>query len=114
MCSAIYGDVCAIRLAERLLRQADDLWMLGERTPSLCEAPSLERGKRPTKECSRLQDDTPFSCRDLSPTSGSEIRMNTALVLRTANAAPVWRGGMHCFCTRSGGKNWIQTSAELY
>src|SRR4029453_10610741 len=31
-------------------------------------------------------------------------------VLATANAAPVWRGGTHCLCTRSGGKNWSGTS----
>ena len=43
-----------------------------------------------------------------------EERDSRLLVLRTANAAPVWRGGTHCFCTRSGGKNCIQTSAELY
>src|SRR5262249_49775883 len=35
------------------------------------------------------------------------------LVLRTANAAPVWRGGMRCFSTHFGGKNWIHISAEL-
>jgi hypothetical protein len=36
------------------------------------------------------------------------------LVLRTANTAPVWCGGMCCFATRFGGKNWIFISAELY
>jgi hypothetical protein len=36
------------------------------------------------------------------------------LVLRTANTAPVWRGGMRCFSTRFAGKNWLHISAELY
>jgi len=27
---------------------------------------------------------------------------------------PVWRGGPRCFSMRSGGKNCIHTSAELY
>ena len=58
MGGAIYGAVCAIRLAERLLRQAYDLRVLGERASSLCEAASLERSKRPAEECSRLQYDT--------------------------------------------------------
>ena len=53
MCDAIYGDVCAICLAQCLFRQADDLWMLRERAPSLCETASPERGKRPTEERSR-------------------------------------------------------------
>ena len=38
----------------------------------------------------------------------------TLLVLRTANAAPVWRAGRCCFSTPSSGKNWIHTSAQLY
>jgi len=29
-------------------------------------------------------------------------KSNMFLVLRTANTAPVWRGGTHYFCTRSG------------
>ena len=53
MGGAIYGDVCAIRLAERLLRQADNFWMLGESAPSLCETPRPERGKCPAEESNR-------------------------------------------------------------
>jgi hypothetical protein len=36
------------------------------------------------------------------------------LVLRTAIAAPVWRGRTYCFSIQFGGKNWIQTATELY
>ena len=53
MGGAIYGDVCAIRLAERLLRQADDLWMLSERAPDMRETTNPKRGKRPAEESSR-------------------------------------------------------------
>jgi hypothetical protein len=36
------------------------------------------------------------------------------LMLRTANAAPVWRGGIPCFCVRSRSGKWVHISAELY
>jgi len=36
------------------------------------------------------------------------------LVLRTANTAPVWRGGNHCFDGSYDTANGIRISAELY
>jgi hypothetical protein len=54
MCGAVYGNVYAVCLAERLLRQSHNLRVLGERTSSICEAASLERGKRSAEESSRL------------------------------------------------------------
>ena len=49
-------------------------------------------------------------------TPGS-IRLTAAtlrLVLRTANAAPVWRGGNGCFNVRYRIENGGQMAAELY
>ena len=53
MCGAIEGSVCAIRLAERLLRETNDLWMLGKSAPSMGETANPKRGKRPAEESSR-------------------------------------------------------------
>ena len=53
MGGTIDGDVCAIRLVERLLRQADDFWVLGESASSLCEAAHPERDKGPAEESKR-------------------------------------------------------------
>jgi len=50
MSGAIYGGVCAVCLAQRLLRQADDLWMLGKSAPGMRETANPERGKRPAEE----------------------------------------------------------------
>jgi hypothetical protein len=40
--------------------------------------------------------------------------MLSLLVLRTANAAPVWRRGSHCFDGSYDSVNKIRISAELY
>ena len=66
---------------------------------------------RGMKVCRYDEGNTPvFTC----PYHGWSYATDGKLVLRTANAAPVWRGGTRCFSTRFGGKNWIHTSAELY
>jgi hypothetical protein len=53
MGSTIYGGVCTIRLTKRLLRQTNDLWMLGESTPGMRKTANSKRGKRPAEESSR-------------------------------------------------------------
>jgi len=49
-----------------------------------------------------------------SDASPHNFKTERVLELRTANTAPVWRGGMRCFSTCFGGKNWLHISAELY
>src|SRR5262249_9501909 len=56
---------------------------------------SGQRGRR----WSRQPSSDPWRCFSWERNSDA-----TALVLRTANTAPVWRGGTHCFSTQSGGK----------
>src|SRR5262245_534151 len=53
MGSAIYGGICAVRLAQRLLRQANNLWMLGKSALGMRETATPKRSKRPVEESSR-------------------------------------------------------------
>ena len=65
--------------------------MLGESTPSLGEASSPERGKRPAEECSSWPDDMQPSCRDRSPAIWSGIHTSAPPAAWTRTGTTLWK-----------------------
>src|SRR5262249_18634371 len=56
----------------------------------------------------------PRCCAPVLRTASCPASMAIAVCSTCGTQYPVWRGGTHYFCTRSGGNNWIQTAAERY